>query len=103
MEKRAARRHRINTAIVCSHLNSAGFGQPVDGRMKNCCVDGLYAVLGARFKTGTVLVVRTTGSSCGYSRDEGFRSLAIAEVKWSMPITVEGDAYYGTGLRYLEM
>jgi hypothetical protein len=46
-------------------------------------------------------VVRTTGSSCGYSRDEGFRSLAIAEVKWSMPITVEGDAYYATGLKYM--
>lgn len=34
MEKRAARRHRISTSIVCSHLNSADFGEPVDGRMK---------------------------------------------------------------------
>jgi hypothetical protein len=71
--------------------------------MKNCCVNGLYAELRFYFKTGTVLVVRTTGSSCGCSREEGFRSLAIAQVKWSTPITVEGEAYYGTGLKYVEI
>jgi hypothetical protein len=101
MEKRAARRHRINTSIVCSHLNSADFGEPVDGRMKNCCVNGLYAELGAHFKTGTVLVVRTTGSSCGYSKEDGFRSLAVAEVKWSRSKPIEGCVCYATGLKYL--
>jgi hypothetical protein len=101
MEKRAARRLRINTSIVCSHLNSADFGEPVDGRMLNCCVNGLYAELGAHFKTGTVLVVRTTGSSCGYSGDEGFRSLAVAEVKWSKSKSVEGGSCYATGLKYM--
>jgi len=69
--------------------------------MKNCSVNGLCAELGAHFKAGTVLVVRATGSSCGFSREEGFRSLAIAEVKWSKPINVEGEAYYATGLKYL--
>jgi hypothetical protein len=101
MEKRATQRHRISTSVVCSYLNSANFGEPVDGRMKNCCVNGLYAELGARFKTGTVLVVRTTGSSCGFSKDEGFRSLAVAEVKWSRPRSIEGGVCYATGLRYL--
>jgi len=48
-------------------------------------------------------VVRATGSSCGFSREEGFRSLAIAQVKWSAPIAVEGEAYYGTGLKYVEI
>jgi len=69
--------------------------------MKNCCVNGLCAELGTHFKTRTVLVVRTTGSSCGYSRDEGFRSLAIAEVKWSKSKSVEGGSCYGTGLKYM--
>ena len=69
-------------------------------RVKNCCANGLYAELRFYFKTRTHLVVRATGSSCGYSRKEGFRSLAIAEVKWSKPITVEGEAYYATGLKY---
>jgi hypothetical protein len=71
--------------------------------VKNCCVNGLYAELGAHFKTGTVLVVRATGSLCGYLREEGFLSLAIAEVKWSILITVEGEAYYGPGLKCLEI
>ena len=101
MEKRATLRHMISTSIVCSLLNSAGFGEPVDGRMKNCCLDGLYAELRFCFKPGTVLVVRAAGSSCGFSREEGFRTLAIAEVKWSKPVTGEGEAYYGTGLKYL--
>jgi hypothetical protein len=69
--------------------------------MKNCCINGLYAELAAAFKAGTVLVVRTTGSSGGYSREEGFHSLAIAEVKWSRPISVEGDDCYATGLKYV--
>ena len=101
MEKRATQRHPINTSIVCSCLHSVHFGDPVDGRMKNCCINGLYAELRFDFKPGTVLVIRATGSSCGYSREEGFRTLAIAEVKWSKPISGEGEAYYGTGLKYL--
>ena len=101
MEKRATRRHSISTSIVCSYLNSVDFGMPVDGRMKNCCFNGLYAELGAHFKTGTVLVVRTTGSSCGYSKEEGFRSLAVAQVQWSRPRSVEGSMCYATGLKYL--
>jgi hypothetical protein len=41
--------------------------------MKNCCVSGLHAELRFCFKAGTVLAVRVTGSSCGYSWEEGFR------------------------------
>lgn len=101
MEKRTTRRHRINTSIVCSHVTSRRCAETFDGRMKNCCANGLYAELRAWFKTGTLLVVRTTGSSCGYSREEGFCSLAIAEVKWSRPKSVEGEACYATGFKYL--
>ena len=101
MEKRATRRHTINTPIVCSFLNSVNFGEPVDGIMKNCCCNGLYAELQSHFKTGAVLVVRTTGSSCGFSSEEGFCSLAVAEVKWAKPKSVKGKASYATGLRYL--
>jgi hypothetical protein len=101
MEKRSTRRRRISTSIGCSHLNSVNFGEPVDGRLKNRCLNGLYAELGAYFKAGTVLVARTTGSSCRHSGDEGFRSLAVAEVKWSKSKLVEGENCYATGLKYM--
>lgn len=101
MEKRANRRHAIDTAIVCSHLTTVGSGDTVDGWMRNCCVNGIHAELKAGFRTGTILVVRATGSSRGYSRDEGFRSLALAEVKWSLPRFVEGHVCYATGLKYV--
>ncbi len=101
MEKRTSRRHVIDTSIVCSHLSSLRCSEAVDGRMKNCCTNGLYAELRTCFKAGTILVVRTTGGSRGYSKDQGFRSLALAEVKWSLPRSVEGGVCYATGLKYL--
>jgi len=101
MEKRATPRYLINTSIVCRQFNSAQFGEGVGGIMKNCCANGLYAELAAAFKTGTFLVVQTTGSSGGYSKEEGFHLLAIAAVKWSRQVTVEGEASYATGLKYV--
>jgi len=101
MEKRAHRRHQINTSIVCSYLDAVRSSETVDGRMKNCCSNGLCAELRARIKTGTVLVIRTTGNSCGYSKEEGFCSMALAEVRWSRLTSVAGEACYATGLKYV--
>jgi hypothetical protein len=64
-------------------------------------LSGFYAELKGHVKSGAVLVVRTTGSSWGYSMDEGFRSMALAEVRWSQPKSIEGEVRYATGLKYL--
>jgi hypothetical protein len=101
MERRANRRHRMNTSIICSYLDLMHSGETLDGRMKNCSANGLCAELGACFKAGTVLVIRATGNSYGYSKEEGFCSLALAEVRWSRPTSVAGDVCYATGLKYL--
>jgi hypothetical protein len=101
MEKRESIRHDINTSIVCSYVSAVRFSETFQGRMKNCCNNGMYAELRAHFKTGTILVVRTTGRSFGYSKEDGFRSLALAEVKWSQRRPVQGEVCYGTGLKYL--
>jgi len=101
MEKRAATRHAINTTVVCRHLNAANFGVSCDGIMKNCSIDGIYAELADCFEVGTFLVIRVTGGSSGYSKEEGFQSLAVAEVKWSKVIPAEKEARYATGLRYV--
>ena len=101
MEKRAARRHPINTTIVFRRLSTSNSNVFFDGAMKNCSIYGVYAELAARFEVGTFLVIRVTGGSGGYSRDEGFQSLAVAEVKWSKLIPAVEGARYATGLRYV--
>lgn len=101
MEKRTAIRQQSETLIVCSFLNSSGGCQPMDGKLKNFCADGLCVELRSQLKTGTVLVVRIRGSSGVNFAEDELRSLAIAEVKWSAPIPSDGEGYYATGLRYL--
>jgi hypothetical protein len=101
MEKRASQRRRIDTTIVCSRFKSHDPSDAIDGQMKNCCLTGFYAELQEPFEMGAVLVVRSTGNSCGYSSDEGYRSMALAEVRWSQPKSTEGEVCYATGLKYL--
>jgi hypothetical protein len=101
MEKRSNPRRQINTTIICHYFNGMNTSETFDGNMKNCCIAGFYAEMKRHFKPGTILVVRATGKSGGYSIDEGFRSQALAEVKWSNPKNVKGDGFYATGLKYL--
>jgi len=101
MEKRSNERRRINTPIVCSRFKSRDDGEAIDGLMKNCCLSGFYAELQEQVQMGTILVVRAGGNSCGYSTEEGYRSLALAEVRWSQPKMTEGEVCYATGLKYL--
>jgi len=101
MEKRSNRRRLINTSIVCNRFNSLNLGEPIDGKLKNCSSAGFYAELKLPVKAGTILVVRVTGRWGRYSIDEGFRSHALAEVRWSKPISAKVDVCYATGLKYL--
>jgi hypothetical protein len=88
-------------SITCNRFKSVNRTEGIDGQMKNCCLTGCYAELKEQVKMGTILVVRTTGNSWGYSTDEGYRSLALAEVKWSKTKSFDGGVCYATGLRYL--
>jgi hypothetical protein len=101
MEKRSNPRLGIDTSIVCKRYNSLSGAVPIDGNIKNCCPAGFYAELKDYVSAGTILVVQITGNSQGYSADEGVRSMSLAEVRWSKPMSVEGEACYATGLRYL--
>ena len=103
MEKRENKRHNSDTAVRCTFLTTLRCGEPVDGIMKNYGCGGMYAELRAHFKAGTILVVRSTGSPSGCPNKAGYRSMSLAEVKWSEPKPVRGDICYGTGLKYLLM
>jgi hypothetical protein len=101
MDKRSNPRREISTSILCKRYISLSRDVPIDGNMKNCCPTGFYAELKEHVKAGTVLVVRMTGSSWGCSADDGLRSMALAEVRWSKPMSVEGKDCYATGMKYL--
>ncbi|MBI5582135.1 MAG: hypothetical protein HY895_23500 [Deltaproteobacteria bacterium] len=103
MEKREDKRHKSDTAVMCSFLTTLRRGEPVDGIMKNFGCGGMYAELRAHFKAGTILVVRSTGSPSGWPNKDGYRSISLAEVKWSESRPVRGAICYGTGLKYLMM
>jgi hypothetical protein len=101
MEKRSDKRRRICTSIVCSYSSSLQDGHAIIGQMKNCCPTGFYAELNARVKAGTVLVVQAAGNLWGLAADHESRPSALAEVKWSKPISIKGEGFFPTGLRYL--
>jgi hypothetical protein len=101
MDKRSNPRREINTSIACKRYISLNGEVSIDGNMKNCCPAGFYAELKEHVSAGTILMVRMTGNSWGYSADDGLRSIALAEVRWSKPMSVEGKACYATGLKYL--
>jgi hypothetical protein len=101
MEKRENKRHVSDTRVMCSFLTTLHGGKPVDGIMKNYGCGGMYAELSAHFKAGTILVIRSTGSPCGCPSKNGYRSISLAEVKWSEPKPVNSTTCYGTGLKYL--
>jgi len=101
MEKRENKRHDSDTAVRCSFLTTLHCAEPIDGIMKNYGSGGMYAELRSRFKDGTILVVRSTGSASGCPSRNGYRSISLAQVKWSVPLPVQGDICYGTGLKNL--
>jgi hypothetical protein len=72
--------------------------------MKNYCKTGVYAEFEVQFKTGTVLLVRTKSTLSERSRakiEDGFRSISLAQVKWSTPICVNGTLHFATGFKHL--
>jgi hypothetical protein len=101
MEKRENKRHDSDTAVRCSFLTTLHCAEPIDGIMKNYGSGGMHAELRSRFKDGTILIVRSTGSASGCPSRSGYRSISLAQVKWSVPLPVQGDICYGTGLKYL--
>jgi hypothetical protein len=104
MEKRNSNRHQTDQSIVCMFFTSHSINDTFDGKMKNYCDTGLYAELQTHFKVGTVLLVRTKRISLERSRTkivDGFRSMSLAQVKWSKPICVDGTTRFATGLKHL--
>ena len=104
MENRTSSRYEIESSIVCSYLSSRNSNEAFYGEMKNYCDSGICAELQVQLKEGTVLLCRTKNNPSERSRtkiEDGFRSISLAQVKWSKPICVNGTTRFATGLRHL--
>ncbi len=89
-------------AVACSRLIA---NSPVlKGTMLDCSCNGTCIELDQRIQDGSIVMIKAT---LGNVEDhppalpEGFRSFALAEVKWSKPMEDEGGHNYAIGLRYL--
>jgi hypothetical protein len=101
VEKRADSRRNIKTQIICRRYRSGTGTEPIEGTIENCGPDGFCAELPRPLSRGTILVVQMSGDSIGCSAQDGVRSMGLAEVRWSKPISVKGADCYATGLKYL--
>jgi hypothetical protein len=104
MENRASSRHEIESSIVCSYFGSRSSNETFYGKMKNYCDAGLCAELQVEVREGAVLLVRTrriASGGPGTKIEDGFRSISLAQVKWSKPICVDGATRFATGLKHV--
>lgn len=104
MENRNSSRYEIESSVVCTYFSSRSSDEIFHGKMKNFCDSGMYAELQVQLKEGTVLLCRTKQIPSERSRTkiaDGFRSISLAQVKWSKPICVDGTTRFATGLKHL--
>jgi hypothetical protein len=101
LEKRSTQRRRIATSILCSHFRSMHGDESIEGEIKNCCATGFCAELKVHVEAGTILVIRRTGSLRVHFADRGVCPLALAEVRWAQPKSIDSGVCYATGMKYL--
>jgi hypothetical protein len=87
-------------SISCARLNST---QYIQGRMMNYSRNGLYFESRSAPPLGATVLIRVQKNLAGDTAceiQEGFRSLALGEVKWCEEFISEGASYYGVGVKY---
>ena len=86
MEKRSSRRHPIHALTACGHFTASTNGNIYDGKMLNYSSDGMCIESSAEFKKGAIVMVKVNALSnnADYKKImEGFRTVSLAEIKWS--------------------
>lgn len=104
MEKRALIRSCVQASVVCSLLTTSIPAKASNGTMLNCSRSGVCIVLNRNIEIGSIVMIKADGK---FSKEnqvdpaEGFRTIALAEVKWVKPLDGKEICYYTIGLRYL--
>lgn len=106
IEKRACGRRYCETDIFCTYFNTNfSTNQYCDAKMFNYTQDGIYIESKAAFKPRTYIFIRDKGMSfqtAGASLLDGFRRIAVGEVKWCKEISGKGSYKYGMGVKYCD-
>ncbi len=74
------------------------------GKMLDCSCKGTCIELDQKIQDGSIVMIKATVRNLEENPPilpEGFRSFALAEVKWSKPLEGQGHHNYAIGLRYL--
>lgn len=100
MEKRSFVRNRTQICVACSSLSAKSPDAVSQGHMVNCSGEGTCIKMNRQIYEGSIVMIKATG--CGIEDPpEGFRTLALAEVKWSKRLEEEIIPSYAIGLKYL--
>jgi hypothetical protein len=105
IEKRGSPRNPTEIEIICHPYTSTGAKRHPTGILRNCSIGGIYIEMPHEYKSGTILVIRTTRyspSSCALTSGEGLRTICLAEVRWQQDLSDHKLPRYGLGLRYLD-
>jgi hypothetical protein len=104
-ELRAAARVATKVAVLCRPYTSSGTVPFAHGVMRNFSNQGSYIESDLKFKSGTILIVRTVGCLPAPSPTDGYeqpRSICLGEIRWEQELTDVEERLYGMGLRYLD-
>jgi len=98
MEYRNIKRQGIDASTVCSYFATSNNTNVYDAKMLNYSKGGMCIESNAEFKKGAIVLVKVKAlfSNAGYpSLMEGFRTVSLAEIKWSKPSYDAGKALFG--------
>ena len=101
-QKRVCDRYVCCFSISCTRFNSTQYFQ---GKMANYSRNGLYFESESALAPGTSILIRVQKNldiDPAGSVKEGFRSMALGEVKWCKEFVSEDATYYGVGVKYYE-
>ena len=104
MEKRGLDRRRTQIPITCSKLTADSSAGHASGIMSDCSSGGICIETNKHMHRGNILMIKATGLDEDEPSEKPFsefRTISIAEVKWSEPANEENDFNFKTGLKYL--
>ena len=104
VRRRVASRNLTEAAITCRPYASTCAICASDGVMRNFSHEGSYIETSHKYKSGTILIMRTVRYPQVPSSvvdEEKPRSICLAEVRWCQEISDVYSIRYGVGLKYL--